>query len=108
MASWMRVQVGVLLAITIMIAIPAHAQEDDESDAKSKTARRSGYLNLSIGVYDDEKMEDLPAKIETDGTFRKLTHVQWNPETRTMRFNPKAQGVGTLVIKDPQTGEVYS
>ena len=31
-------------------------------------------------------MEDLPAKLELDGTFRKLhlTRIQWNPETRTM------------------------
>ena len=75
---------------------------------KGSTAKRTGYFNLSIGVYDDERMDDLPAKIELDGTFRKLTSIQWNPETSTMRFNPRNQGVGTLVIKDPKTGEVLA
>jgi pilus assembly protein CpaC len=107
--SWMRVQVGMLLAITLVTAVPAFADDDEGGESNNaKTARRNGYLNLSIGVYDDEKMEDLPAKIDLDGTFRKLTHVQWNPETRTMRFNPKTQGVGTLVIKDPKTSEVLA
>jgi pilus assembly protein CpaC len=58
-------------------------------------------------VYHDEKLdEEFPANIELDGTFRKLTRIQWNPETKTLRFNPKSQGVGTLVIKHPKTGQV--
>lgn len=107
MKSSVRIQIRMLIAITVLIGIHAHAQADDDG-AANRTARKSGYLNLSIGVYDDEKMADLPDKIELDGTFRKLTHVQWNPETRTMRFNPKTQGVGTLIIKDPKTAEVLA
>jgi pilus assembly protein CpaC len=93
----------------LLAAFPAFAQDDDDDGAKlDHTAKRTGYLNLSVGVYDDEKMEDLPAKPDLDGTFRKLTRIQWNPETKTMRFNPKSVGVGTLVIKDPKTGAVLA
>ena len=103
-ARWIKF---ILIAV-LMTASPLSFAEDDEEREKTKTARRSGYLNLSIGVYNDEKMDDLPANLELDGTFRKFTHIQWNPDTRTMRFNPKNQGVGTLVIKHPKTGEVLA
>lgn len=105
MTLWKRFEKIILVGALLALA-PSFAQAQDEE--KPPTAKRSGYLNLSIGLYDDEKMDDLPAQIELDGTFRKLTHVQWNPETRTMRFNPRTQGVGTLVIKHPKTGEVLA
>lgn len=66
------------------------------------------YLNLSIGIYHDEEVEGLPSGIELDGTFRKFTKIQWNPETKTLRFNPRAVGVGSLIIKDPKTAKVLA
>ena len=42
------------------------------------------------------RWKTLPSKIELDGTFRKLTHVQWNPETSTMRFYPNNCGRGNF------------
>lgn len=66
------------------------------------------YLNLSIGIYHDEEVEGLPAGIELDGTFRKFTKIQWNPETKTLRFNPRSVGVGSLIIKDPKTAKVLA
>src|SRR4051794_21016347 len=96
----------ILAAALLMASGRALAQEDETE--KNHTAKRQAYLNLSIGVYDDEKMDDLPSAIELDGTFRRLTHIQWNPETRTMRFNPRSQGVGTLIIKHPKTGQVLA
>src|SRR5690606_7983158 len=86
-----------VLAAAVLNTFEVFSQEDD-SDVK--------YINLSVGVYFDEKIDDAPSKIELDGTFRKLTKVQWNPETRTMRFNPKSVGVGTLIVKSPGTGKV--
>lgn len=95
-----------ILAITLVMLAglgkPVYAQEV-EGEKKD-----TNYLNLSIGVYQDEKVPDLPTKIETAGTFRKFTSLQWNAETRTLRFIPRAQGVGTLVIKDPITGKILS
>lgn len=74
--------------------------------AFAQTGAKTDYINLSIGVYYDETMEDLPENIDIDGTFRKFTRIQWNKEKRTIRFNPKDVGVGTLIIKDPKTGTV--
>lgn len=85
-----------VLAAALLNAFEVFSQEEPESE----------YINLSIGVYFDEKIEGAPSKIALDGTFRKLTKVQWNPNTRTMRFNPKKVGVGTLIVKSPATGKV--
>jgi len=75
-----------------------------ESAAKPMT---KGYINLSVGVYYDEKLDDdVPKDIEIDGTYNKITKMQWNPETRTLRFVPRTAGVGTLIIKHPRTGAI--
>lgn len=81
---------------------PAFAQEVEGQK------KGVGYINLSVGVYYDEKLDDLPAAIETAGTFRKFTSLQWNAESRTLRFIPKTVGVGTLVIKHPTTGKILT
>lgn len=96
--SWFKNSIA---ALAIVGGLQAYAQTDE---ANSK----SNYLNLSVGVYNDEKLPHLPANIELDGTFRKFTTVQWNPDTNTLRFNPRNPGVGTLVIKHPKTGEILT
>lgn len=82
----------------------AFAQADDAPAAEKSS--KTGYLNLSVGVINDEKLEDLPKNIELTGTFRHLTGIQWNPDTHTLRFTPRSVGVGTLTIKHPKTEEV--
>lgn len=102
MTNW-SLKLSICLTIALSFALPMRGfgQEEDE-----ESSSRKRYLNLSIGVYEDQKLEELPAKIDLDGTFRKITRVQWNPNTRTLRFNPRDQGVGTLTIKHPDTGKV--
>jgi pilus assembly protein CpaC len=100
--SFRMVQILALISTAIWMG-PLFA----DSDTRAQDAK-SIYLNLSVGVYDDEKLEELPQQIDLDGTFRRLTHVQWNPETRTLRFNPRNVGVGTLIIKNPKTGQVLT
>ncbi|HMN68268.1 MAG TPA: pilus assembly protein, partial [Bdellovibrionales bacterium] len=92
-----------LIPLVAMIAAgPAFGQEATDTAKKD-------FLNLSVGVYHDQKLDDdMPANIELDGTFRKLTRVQWNADTKTLRFIPSTQGVGTLTIKNPKTGAVLS
>lgn len=84
---------------------PSSATEEEVIETANKPVTQD-YINLSVGVYLDEKLEDVPKEIETAGTFRKYTRVQWNPDTKTLRFDPRTAGVGTLIIKDPRTGKV--
>lgn len=102
------------MLFTAMFAVPAAAfaqSEGEGSGEPTDTTERSskgGYLNLSIGVYDDEKLENMPAEFDLAGTFRKITKVQWNPKDKTLRFYPHTQGIGTLVIKNQKTGEILA
>ncbi|MGZ3722997.1 MAG: BON domain-containing protein, partial [Bdellovibrionales bacterium] len=100
----MRIQ-GLPLIVALIVGPPAFSQEDPNTPM---TAGKSGYMNLSIGVLQDEKMDELPNQIELKGTFRAFTSVQWNPKTRTMRFSPTSKGVGTLVIRDPKTQAILA
>jgi len=92
-----------LLTLTVCLTpIPsAFAQ-----DASGTVEQADNYLNLAIGAYQDRKMENLPKNIELGGTWRKVSRIQWNEDTRTLRFIGQTQGVGTLIIKDPATGKV--
>lgn len=69
-------------------------------------AKETDYLTLSVGSFYDQKIPDAPRDISVDGTFRKFTKVEYNPDDRTLRFNPKTVGVGTLVITDKATGKI--
>lgn len=84
-------------AFLLSVSLFAHADE----------AKKNDYLNLSIGVYTDERLPDAPDKMELDGTFREYARTQWNATTKTMRFIPKRKvGVGTFILKDARTGKV--
>lgn len=92
---------GMAIALPV-ITLPALAQEEGAEE------KEKGYLNLSVGVNFDQKVDGIPNNIELEGTFRKLTRVQWNAEERTLRFYPRNAGVGTLTIKHPTTGKVLA
>jgi pilus assembly protein CpaC len=88
-----------ILAISLSFFVaPAWGQEEPKD--------KHDYLNLSIGIYSDEAMPNAPDKIDLDGTFRRFSRVQWNAETKTMRFVPRSVGVGTFIMKDPKSGKV--
>ena len=86
----------------------AFAQYDDGGETAGERAKKGGYLNLSIGLYSDEKMEGLPDDFDKAGTFRKFTRVSWNKETKTLRFDPFSVGVGTLTLKDSKSGAILA
>ncbi|MCB0362173.1 MAG: BON domain-containing protein [Bdellovibrionales bacterium] len=71
---------------------------------------QAGYpvkdLSLSVGVYHDEPIPNAPANISQSGTFRSKTKVQYNPNTKILRFYPRETGVATLMVQNPATGAV--
>jgi pilus assembly protein CpaC len=103
MMNWQLVKIGSLAAAVILSA-PLLADDGDGPE----TTKGKEYLNLAVGVYHDQSAESLPGEIELDGTFRRLTRVQWNPQTKTLRFYPRNSGVGTLTIKQPSTGKILA
>lgn len=82
------------------------AVESSANEPKSTGGVKQDFLTLSIGSPHDLVLSDLPAKIQLDGTFRTQSRVQYNPGNKTLRFNPKSVGVGTLIIKNPTSGKI--
>ncbi len=76
------------------------------SFAQEKEGPQKGFLNLSVGIYTDEKVPSAPKDIALEGTFRRLTRVQYNANTQTLRFYPRTEGVGTVIIKNPSNGKI--
>lgn len=87
-----------LVCTTFVLLTPLARQ------AHADTNKR--YLSLSVGLYDDEHLDAAPKHVSLDGTFRHMVRVQWNPNTRVMRFKPTHTGVGTLIVKNPTNGKV--
>jgi pilus assembly protein CpaC len=114
MRSWRQILLGLLAVTAVMATTVVHAQDEDDAEqqaeveAKTSKPKKKEYLNLSVGVYYDQSLEGVPKDIEIDGTFRKVTRIQWNSNSRTLRFYPRTQGVGTVIIKHPKTGSVLA
>lgn len=70
-------------------------------------AQSTKNLSLTVGLYRDVKVPKAPKNLTRDGTFKKVTRLQYNAKTKTLRFIPKKSGVGTLLIKDARTGQVF-
>lgn len=83
----------------------AIAQSDDDSTTAAGGGEKK-FLSLYTGIYYDEPVPLAPERIDIEGTFRAFTGVQYRPDNRTVRFNPKAAGNGTLTIKDPATQRI--
>lgn len=90
------------LAITMFIVPFAFLSQGSAQSDK----REVDSISLSIGIYTDKKIPLAPSNFSKGGTYQKITRIQYNPETKTLRFDPKAEGVGTLIIKDPVTGAI--
>ncbi len=63
-------------------------------------------ISLYVGFSSDEVFDDLPDDIDVDGTFRKSCRVEYDPATKTIRFNPIREGTSSLVIKEKSTGKI--
>lgn len=65
-------------------------------------------INLSVGIYHDEQLTDVPPNFEPAGTYKKCASLQYNDQTRTLRIDPKNEGFCTLIIKHPTTAAVLA
>lgn len=55
-------------------------------------------IPLSVGIPTDEKVADMPFDFELSGTYKSYVSLEYNPDTKVLRFSPKKEGYGTLVI----------
>lgn len=64
------------------------------------------YISLSVGVYRDIPIPKALKTLSRGGTYKKLLNLQYNPTRKLLRLYPKNVGIGTLFVKNPNTGDV--
>jgi Flp pilus assembly protein, secretin CpaC len=77
-----------------------------QSEAGGFRSRR--FINLTMGIEQEEKLPPLPANVEFKGDFRRVVKVDYAKDINQLRFTPKAQGFASLTIHDKRTGKVVA
>jgi len=104
---------GVLLGL---LGLPtAFAQEDLEAtpsvssaDEGSGAFRSRKFINLTLGIEQDEKLPPLPANVEFKGDFRRIVTASYAKDLNIIRFTPRGEGFATLTIHDKKNGKVVA
>ena len=91
-----------LLAVTFLLSLNGTVVLAKNEKNKHPTA----YLSLYIGVLHDEGVPLIPDRVKASGTFRSVTKVKINKKNKSLRFDPKKEGVGTLILENPATGTI--
>ncbi len=82
------------LLFLFLFSFAAVAQEVDD------------IIPLNVGFPSDKVIEDLPNAIDVEGTFRKVTHAEYDAATKSIRFNPFKEGSASFVIKEKGSGKI--
>ena len=102
----LKSQLNILIIIVLGLLMLPMAFYGPKTMAQKKSSHPTRFLSLSVGVYHDEKIPLAPRGFNKAGTYRPITKLQFNGSRKILRFYPRKVGVGTLFIKDPNTGSI--
>lgn len=108
--------------VTIVLLMTGHAwaqevPDDSESEkpqidslvtGEGPAYRNRTFINLTLGIEQDEKLPRLPDDFQLKGDFRRIVIVSYAKELNTMRFIPKAEGFATMTIHDRRNGRIVA
>jgi pilus assembly protein CpaC len=118
-----------LLAISLLLAIGAHTAQAQEElvakptsnetaeeaevtataeEAKDGSFRSRKFINLTLGIEQDEKLPPLPANVEFKGDFRRIVTASYAKDLGMLRLIPKGEGFATLTIHDKRNGKIVA
>jgi pilus assembly protein CpaC len=69
-------------------------------------AQKTKNISLSVGVFFDQPVPELPDNFEPTGTYKSLVELQYNDQSKMLRIKPKKEGFGTLQLQNKSTGQV--
>lgn len=112
----MRRVFGVLLVSLLAYSV-AHGQDESSSvelnespetptyyDSLSgeddKAYRSRKFINLTLGIEQDEKLPPLPENFVLKGDFRRIVSVSYAKEINSFRLTPLKEGFATLTVHD--------
>lgn len=98
---------ALLLVVSYQFAHAQEPQQDDEQIEDTKFRSRN-FVNLTLGIEQDEKLPPLPGNVEFKGDFRKIVTASHSKELNVIRFIPKAEGFATMTVHDKKTGKVVA
>ncbi|MBV2168191.1 MAG: BON domain-containing protein [Bdellovibrio sp.] len=103
------------LLLSLSCGHMASAQEELVAEPSSVTPdegtgvyRSRKFINLTLGIEQDEKLPPLPDSIEFKGDFRRIVTAAYAKDLNIMRFTPRAEGFATLTIHDKRNGKVVA
>ena len=96
-----------LLGLFLVLSCRFAFAEDDEQAEETKFRSRT-FVNLTLGIEQDEKLPPLPENIEFKGDFRRIVTAAHSKELNVLRMTPKAEGFATMTIHDKKTGKVVA
>ncbi len=97
-----------------LISPIVYAQSELTADPTSSTIEEDGsyrarrFINLTLGIEQDEKLPPLPLDIEFKGDFKKVVSAAYDKYSRTLRLNPRGEGFATLTIHDKKNGKLLA
>jgi pilus assembly protein CpaC len=98
---------GLVLVLSCQFSSQVAFAEDEEQAEETKFRART-FVNLTLGIEQDEKLPPLPENIEFKGDFRRIVTASHSKELNVLRMTPKAEGFATLTIHDKKTGKVVA
>lgn len=57
-------------------------------------------IAMSVGIPIEEAVPEMPTDFELSGTYKRMVSLEYNPTTKVLRFSPKSEGFGTLIISN--------
>lgn len=81
---------------------------DSLSTGDERAFRSRKFINLTLGVEQDEKLPPMPADFVLKGDFRKIVTVSYAKEINVFRFTPKTEGFATLTVHDKRNNRIVA
>ncbi|WII73905.1 BON domain-containing protein [Bdellovibrio sp. 22V] len=95
---------SVALAQEELVAEPSTSSGDEATGAY----RSRKFINLTLGIEQDEKLPPLPDSIEFKGDFRRIVTAAYAKDLNVIRFTPRGEGFATLTIHDKRNGKIVA
>ncbi len=92
-------KLSLFFTFTFIVVIITHFSLQNVYADKSKFRQRE-YISLYIGISKDLDLPYVKEKPSFKGSWRKVTGISWSEESKTLRFDPKREGVGTITVHD--------
>lgn len=83
-------------------------QIDSLTTGEEPIYRNRRFINLTLGIEQDEKLPPLPDNVEFKGDFRRIVSASFAKELNVLRFVPKAEGFATMTIHDKRNGKIVA